>query len=85
MKSNKLTLEQTNFPKVLRTIPDPPAKLYYAGPLLELLQNPRLAIVGSRKVSPYGKRVASHRGLAQRILDNSGALVSGMPLTVSTS
>jgi DNA processing protein len=134
MKSNLLTLESDDIPEVLRTIPAAPKKLYYQGPLLDLLESPRLSVVGSRKVSPYGRFVtqklaggaagqgltivsglafgvdalahqaaldaggrtiavlpssltqiypASHRGLAQRILDNGGALVSEYEATPS--
>ncbi len=134
MNSNLLTLEDSNYPDILRQIADPPKQLYYQGQLLDLLKQPRLAVVGSRKVSPYGKQVttalagaaagqglvivsglafgvdalahqaaldaggltiavlpsslshiypASHRNLAQRILDNGGALVSEYEATPS--
>lgn len=127
MNSNLLTLTDADFPEILRNIPAPPNELYYAGPLADLLARPRLAVVGSRKVSPYGRNVttklaseaaaqgivivsglaygvdalaheaaleiggltiavlpgsigqiypAGHRNLAQRILDNGGALIS---------
>ena len=59
MNSNTLTLEGEYIPEILRTIPSPPKKLFYQGPLLELLGAPRLSVVGSRKVTPYGKYVTS--------------------------
>lgn len=126
-----LTLNSPLFPEYLRNIPTPPKQLYYLGDLESMLDKPRLAIVGSRKVSAYGRSVtvamskqaaeqgivivsglalgvdgfahqgaleargktvavmacgldkiypATHRGLAQQILEQGGAIVSEYPL-----
>jgi len=127
----KLTLNSAGFPEVLRHIPSPPKQLFTTGaPLDNLLKRPAVAIVGTRKISPYGQAVtwdfarelagqglviisglalgldalahkaaleqgglaiavlpcplqkivpATNQRLAQRILDNGGALVSEYP------
>ncbi|HYH75754.1 MAG TPA: DNA-processing protein DprA [Candidatus Saccharimonadales bacterium] len=128
---NTLTLDSPLFPNVLRTIATPPNILYIAGSSLEeLLQQPCLTVVGSRKVTAYGETVtkqlvgalaragvvivsglaygidsiahraaldaggrtiavlpsgldsiypAAHRGLAAKIMQQGGALVSEYP------
>jgi len=57
MKVKTLTLNSPLFPEQLQHIADPPRQLYYLGDLENVLNKPRLAIVGSRKVSAYGKSV----------------------------
>jgi DNA processing protein len=49
-------LAPSEFPPLLREIPDPPKTLYLAGALPSPEQK-FLAVVGSRKYSPYGKSV----------------------------
>jgi DNA processing protein len=62
------------YPGLLREIPDPPRKLYCRGTLdLEGVES-CLAVVGSRKMSPYGKKAVSH---IFRSLHSSIAIVSG--------
>lgn len=62
---------------------DPPKNLYYRGDV-NLLNNSyiRIAIVGSRKVTPYGKQVTSQLGID---LANRGIiLVSGLAIGVDS-
>lgn len=131
MEVKKVSISAYGYPGVLATIPDPPKQLFYRGnELSELLKQPRVAIVGSRKITPYGRAVtqdlaaqlarhgviiisglaygvdaiahqaaleaggtaiavlasgpdtiypSAHRSLAQRIIDQGGALVSEYP------
>lgn len=51
-----LTIEDEAYPAQLKTIPDPPTFLYYAGNL-DILNQPCLGLVGTRDITPYGKRV----------------------------
>jgi DNA processing protein len=81
MNIKKLTLTSADFPEVLRDIPSPPKQLYVAGDSLdELLKRPRVAIVGSRKVSPYGEQVT--RQLARELAEQGVVIVSGLALGV---
>jgi DNA processing protein len=65
----------TEFPALLRQIPEPPPVLFVRG-RIELLTRPAIAIVGSRDHSPYGAEacclVASHTAAAGIVV------VSGM-------
>lgn len=80
MKSKKLTLN--NYPTLLQSIPQPPQALYYKGaPPQEVLGTKlAVAIVGSRKISPYGKLVTSK--LAQELSRHKVVIVSGLAFGV---
>ncbi len=52
-----LTLEDEQYPRRLREIGDPPVFLYYRGDL-SILDQPTVAVVGTRRMSQYGRRVA---------------------------
>ncbi len=62
----------------LAGLPQPVSKLYYLGPLLELLVLPRVAIVGSRKVSDYGQGVTYK--LASELARVGVVVISGLAL-----
>ena len=63
-----LILDDGVYPPLLREIFDPPVTLYVKGAWSECLEQPCIAIVGSRKCSTYGQNSASMiaRDLAQR-------------------
>jgi DNA processing protein len=63
-----LVLDDGVYPSLLREIYDPPITLYVKGAWSECLEQPCVAIVGSRKSSTYGQNAASMlaRDLAQR-------------------
>lgn len=75
----KLTLKSPGYPERLKGIHDPPALLYCAGaPLTELLKRPAVAIVGTRKISPYGKQVT--REFAAYLAEQGIVIISGLAL-----
>ena len=58
MNIKKLTLKSPQYPEILRNISGPPDPLFYVGADLgDLLKRPRVAIVGTRRVTPYGEQV----------------------------
>ena len=63
-----MTYQDADYPERLRNIYDPPCVLYGKGDRALLAELPAVAIVGTRKCSDYGKRVASALGfqLARR-------------------
>ena len=63
-----LVLDDGVYPSLLREIYDPPIALYVKGAWSECLDQPCVAIVGSRKCSTYGQNAAVMlaRDLAQR-------------------
>lgn len=68
-------------PGILATIPDPPKQLYWAGGSLDrLLDRPRVAIVGSRRISAYGRRVTAR--LAEELARHGVVIISGLALGV---
>jgi DNA processing protein len=65
----------------LRNIAQKPEILYTIGtPLQELLLKPRVAIVGSRTITPYGKHVTST--LAGKLAEHGVVIISGLALGV---
>jgi DNA processing protein len=68
-----LTLEDSDYPVLLREIPDPPPVLYLAGELES--DRVRIAVVGSRRPTAYGNRVA--KSLAARLAERGVEIVSG--------
>ena len=71
-----LTLVDPAYPERLSTIPDPPAVLYIKGTLPAVDQEPVFTLVGTRRSSPYGERVA-HR-LGYGLASAGGVVVSGL-------
>lgn len=64
----ELSVSDDRFPDVLRTISDPPEKLYVIGDVGAIREG--LAVVGARKATPYGRscalrfaRLAAERGI----------------------
>ncbi len=73
--SSIICLDEQRYPQLLRAIHDPPVLLYCRGNL-ECLQQPAVAIVGSRAATTYGRRISFELGrdLARRGI----CVVSGM-------
>lgn len=80
MKIQKLTPIDSAFPEALRTIPDPPKELYVLGNLAALAEQPSLSVVGTRKVTPYGKSVTLD--LVRAVAAQGIVIVSGLALGV---
>ncbi len=70
-----LTYLDTQYPALLRTIPDPPPLLYLQGSLLETDRH-AVAIVGTRKVSAAGRILAEE--LARELAVMGFTIVSGL-------
>lgn len=72
-----------DYPPALRALAAPPAVLYVAGGLTYLLGEESVAIVGSRKASPYGLDVA--RGLGRGLAVSGITVVSGMAFGIDSA
>jgi DNA processing protein len=68
-----VVLGDPDYPARLKEIHDPPPRLYING---QLPSEPMIAIVGSRRATPYGRR-AAHR-LARDLSDAGVVVVSGL-------
>ena len=71
-----LTIRDAAYPNRLRNIVDPPVVLYYKGHLPEFDSLPLIAVVGTRKATPYGLTTAKRMGY--QIGACGGVVVSGM-------
>lgn len=70
-----ITLEDPTYPKLLKTISDPPPVLYVKG-RLSVIDERCLAIVGTRKPSKYGWDVAHQ--IASHVAHQDVTIVSGL-------
>jgi DNA processing protein len=77
-----MTLADTDYPKTLLEIADPPAVLYCKGERA-LLSRPALGIVGSRNATPQGVRDAE--AFAQALSDAGLTIVSGLALGIDAA
>ena len=77
----RLTQEDPSFPSSLLTIPSRPSELFVRGTLPHP-DMPCVAIVGSRKCSPYGRVQAFH--FAKALSEKGVQIISGMALGIDT-
>lgn len=69
-------------PKLLQQIADPPERLYVLGKLPSD-EIPKIAIVGTRKSTPYGQNIA--RQLAYELAKKGIIIVSGLAMGIDTA
>lgn len=69
------------YPDLLKTIFDPPTCLYYHGNL-ECLQQPALAIIGSRAATSYGRQISFQ--LSRDLARKGITIVSGMAFGIDS-
>jgi len=75
-----ISLEDRNYPKLLKEIKDPPKVLYYKGEILPTENC--FAIVGTRRCSSYGKEVALE--IAGDLAEAGLTIVSGLAPGIDT-
>ena len=68
-----------NYPASLGNLPDPPSVLYALGQI-RCLRLPGVAVVGSRRATAYGRRVA--RQLGAFLVSQGRCVVSGMAMGI---
>ncbi len=77
------TMDDEIYPKNLSVIDKPPIVLFYKGKLDKLNMAPKnacIAVVGSRKVTSYGRQVTEY--LVKDLTDNGCIIISGLALGV---
>lgn len=77
-----VTLEDEQYPPILREIADPPVFLSYRGSL-QALEGTLIAVVGTRRMSPYGRRVVET--FVPPLVRNGVVTVSGLALGVDAA
>lgn len=81
MRIKEISIENELYPKVLRNIYDAPLKLYILGNI-EILNQNGVAIVGSRKATEYGKKVAIK--ISRELSKHGINIISGLALGIDT-
>ncbi len=79
---NFLTLDDENYPKMLKNIENPPAVLYYKGKLFECNLDKTLAVVGSRRASQNGRE--DLRKIISGLGNTDICIVSGLASGIDT-
>ena len=74
-QNHVVTLADVEYPQSLLQIPDPPPLLYVKG-RLDLLNQPAMAVVGSRNATPQG--IANAESFSRNLSDNGLCIISGM-------
>ncbi len=78
---NIISIEDNDYPYLLSKIYDPPPILYFKGNIKSINQF-ALAVVGSRKVTTYGRQVV--QDITSRLAINNLIIVSGMAYGIDT-
>lgn len=78
-----LTLEDDNYPKMLKQISDPPAVLYYKGDLFNCNLDRTIAVVGSRKSTYHAKEAV--RKILSELTGTDICIVSGLAAGIDTT
>lgn len=81
MKIEEISIESEEYPEQLRNIYDAPLRLYVLGNKA-LLSGKGIAIVGSRKATKYGEKIALQ--LSERLSENGINIISGLALGIDT-
>ena len=82
MMIRKITIDDAEYPKNLRNIHTPPKQLYVNGTLLEQ-DEMAVAIVGSRRATPYGLETAEKLGF--ELAARGVTVVSGMAIGIDSA
>jgi DNA processing protein len=72
---NCISKKDSEYPRLLRVIPDPPERLFYRGDI-SLLDGAAVAIVGARSATEYGRWVSFN--MAKNLTEYGLTIVSGM-------
>jgi len=72
-----ITIIDKEYPSLLKQIYDPPVVIYYKGNINVLKYKYKLAVVGSRKLSNYGKQIMPY---LLKPLTNNIVIVSGLAI-----
>jgi DNA processing protein len=71
-----MTMQDADYPQRLAHIYDPPAVLYVRGRIPVIDEEPAVAVVGTRKASAYGLKMATRLGY--EVTKGGGLVISGL-------
>ena len=79
-----ITIKDEGYPSLLKNIYSPPPVIYYQGNFVTIMkQSKGIAIVGSRKATYYGRKVA--REIASEIAKSGYVVISGLAKGIDTN
>jgi len=82
-KVNMVTLTTPDLPDAIKRLHTPPKQLFLSSDSLDtILSRPRIGIVGSRKVTPYGRAVTE--SLSSDLASKGVVIVSGLALGIDS-
>jgi len=79
-KAEFVSFLDKQYPNELKKLPDPPIGLFLKGNATLLKQKPIVAVVGTRKITEYGKSVTE--SIVSELASNNVVIVSGLALGV---
>lgn len=77
-----ITLDDEEYPALLKNIPDPPIVLFVKGSLMPLKGLPAISVVGPRQPSEYGRKVCDR--LCTEMAKDGVAIISGMAVGIDS-
>ena len=77
-----ITPESSYYPKSLKELPDAPVVLYVIGNV-EMLNEPQVGVVGSRRPTPGGRRVAKE--FCEQLVRSGLVITSGMAMGIDAA
>ena len=78
-----ITIKEEGYPALLKNIYSPPPVIYYQGNFVNIMKEAKgLAMVGSRKATYYGRKVA--RDMAGEIAQSGYIVISGLARGIDT-
>ncbi|MFH1346843.1 MAG: DNA-processing protein DprA [Spirochaetota bacterium] len=85
IKINQVSFGGADYPGLLKEIPNPPKEIFYLGNLLDksLIERPKIAIVGTRKATAYGRAIAKE--MSQEFAKKGIVVVSGLAMGIDTA
>lgn len=81
LKIKTITIENKNYPKLLKEIYDPPIILYYKGQI-KPEDNFSISVVGARYHSFYGEKIISQ--IIPALIQHNLTIISGMAIGIDT-
>ena len=79
-----ITIKEDGYPAILKNIYSPPPVIYYQGELSTIMQKAKgFAIVGSRKATYYGRKIA--REIAGEMAGAGYVIISGLAKGIDTN
>jgi DNA processing protein len=79
MSIQKINRQNKNYPEILKKIYDPPEQIYYQG-LLKKQEYFPLGVVGTRKMSAYGREMT--RFFVEKLSQSQATIISGLALGI---